>query len=340
MEVTLSLPEAMLGWVAPRPWLRVARADNPSIAWDRWSVPLELVRIESLGDTDQLLNRLDQQRGPGNPISLVTGSYIRANLREELERRGLGYLDRRGNFHLPWQNGIVHIEASPAMRRAGADPELHVAGLGVHGVRAVQALLSEGHDQQVSHLAGVAELSLSRTHSVLRLLESEGLVRVTGKGPATRRHVIDKSRLLDWLAAQPVARRRERQLSVAIYARTPSEAWSLVTNRLDRAQIPHGLTGAAAVAALGAGATSVMMSPVRISPHFSLEDAATALEAEKTERGPNVRLIRDTGMLGSAHTIERDRIRIAPLVRVYLDALDERRGEDIAQNFRERVLGY
>jgi hypothetical protein len=83
-----------------------------------------------------------------------------------------------------------------------------------------------------------------------------------------------------------------------------------------------------------------MVSAVRISPHFTLEDAATALEAEKTERGPNVRLIRDTGMLGSARTVERDRVRIAPFVRVYLDALDERRGEDIAQNFRERVLGY
>jgi hypothetical protein len=252
----------------------------------------------------------------------------------------LGYLDRRGNLHLPWQNGIVHIEASFSTRHSGLGPEPHVAGLGVHGVRAVQALLTEGDNQQVSHLARVAELSLSRTHSVLRLLESEGLVRVTGKGPGTRRSVIDKSRLLDWLAAQPVARRRERQISVAVYARTPGELWTLVTQRLDRVQIPHGLTGSAATAALGAGPTSVMVSPVRISPHFALDDAATALEAEKTDRGANVRLIRDTGMLGSAHTIERDRVRIAPLVRVYLDALDERRGEDIAQNFREQVLGY
>jgi hypothetical protein len=299
---------------------------------------LELVRIESPSESDLLLARLEQQRGTGAPVPLVTGSYIRANLREELERRGLGYLDRKGNFHLPWQNGIVHIEAS-AVRHGGVSPDL-AAGLGVHGVRAIQSLLADGDNQQVSHLAGVAELSLSRTHSLLRLLESEGLVRVTGKGPAKRRHVIDKSRLLDWLAAQPVARRRERQISVSIYARTPSEVWSLITHRLERAQIPHGLTGGAAAAALGAGPTSVMVSAVRISPHFTLEDAATALEAEKTERGPNVRLIRDTGMLGSARTVERDRVRIAPFVRVYLDALDERRGEDIAQNFRERVLGY
>jgi hypothetical protein len=152
--------------------------------------------------------------------------------------------------------------------------------------------------------------------------------------------VIDKSRLLDWLAAQPVARRRERQALVSLYARTPNEVWRLITERLDHARILHGLTGGAAAAALEAGPTSVMLSAVRISPHFSLEDAAAALAAEKTERGANIRLIRDTGMLGSAHTVERDGIRIAPLVRVYLDALSERRGEDIAQNFRERILGY
>lgn len=339
MEVTLSLPEPVHGWITPRPWLRVTRAENPSIGWARWSVPLELVRFESLGASDVLLSRLERQRGPGSPVQVVTGSYIRANLREELERRGLGYLDRKGNLHLPWQNGIVHLETRSTSGRGTIGIDL-AAGLGVHGVRAIQALLADGEDQQVSQLAGVAELSLSRTHSVLRLLESEGLVRVTGKGPATRRHVIDKSRLLDWLAAQPAARRRERQMPVAVYGRTPSELWKLITQRLDRARIPHGLTGSAAAAALGAGPTSVMVSTVRISPHFNLEDAAAALEAERTERGPNVRLVRDTGMLGSAHTIERDHIRIAPFVRVYLDALDERRGEDIAQVFRERVLGY
>ncbi len=339
MEITLALPVAMHAWIAPRPWLRVSHATSPSIAWDRLSVPLELIRIESHADIEQLLERLSRQRGPGQPVPLVTSSYIRADLREELERRGLGYLDRRGNLHVSSQAGIVHIESGPVNHHKLASGS-GVAGLGVHGVRAVQALLSEGDDQQVTHLAGVAELSLSRTHSVLRLLESEGLVRVTGKGPATRRHVIDKSRLLDWLAAQPVARRRERQMLVALYARTPSEAWNLITQRLDRAHIPHGITGGAAAAALGAGPTSVMVSPVRISPQFSLEDAATALESEKTERGANIRLIRDTGMLGSAHTIEHDGVRLAPRVRVYLDALSERRGEDIAQNFRERVLGY
>src|SRR5438067_2499649 len=162
MKVTLSLPEAMLAWIAPRSWLRISPSKRPSVAWDRWSVPLELIRIESQADTDQLLERLSQQRGPGQPVPLVTGSYIRADLREDLERRGLGYLDRRGNLHLPWQNGIVHVESGTVAHHGFASGAPEVAGLGVHGVRAVQALLSDGDDQQVTHLAGVAELSLSR----------------------------------------------------------------------------------------------------------------------------------------------------------------------------------
>ena len=336
----LALPGSMFAWIAPRAWLRTVRSETPSIAWGPWSVPLDLVRVETVSDPAQFLEQRSRQVGLGRRMPLVVGRHIRSELRHELERHEIGYLDREGNLHLPWQNGLVHIEAGSSGRHFAGASDPQVGGLGVHGVRAVQALLSDGDDQQVSHLASSSELSLSRTHSVLRLLESEGLVRVTGRGPSTRRYVIDKSRLLDWLVAQPAARRRERQSFVALYARTPNEAWRAIADRLDHAGIPHGLTGSAATAALGAGPTSVIVSSVRISPHFSLEDAATALDAAQTDRGANVNLIQDTGMLGCRQTIEHEGIRIAPLVRVYLDALGERRGEDIAQNFRERILGY
>lgn len=341
MEVVLSLPEGVADWLSSRPWLRVQQGETPSLRWDSWSVPLELIRVEGSVDTDQLLASLSTPRTAKQPLRVVTGSYLRHDLRQALENLNVGYIDRRGNLHLPWSGGVIHLELPSGWRHQFESPQPEsFVGLGVHGVRAVQALLSEHDDVQVSHLAGVAELSLSRTHSVLRLLEAEGLVRVTGKGPSTRRHIVDRSRLLDWLAAQPSARRRERQLDVALYARTPRELWTLIRERMDRAHIPHGVTGSAAAAAFDAGPTAVMTSTVRVSPHFTLEDAAEAIGAERTPRGANVRLMRDTGMLGSSHTVERDGIRIAPLVRVYLDALNERRGEDIAQHFREVVLGY
>jgi hypothetical protein len=341
MKVLLSLPRGVADWLSSRSWLKVQQAEKASLQWGTWSVPLELSRVESSIDPEQLMRTLSPGR-PGEPLPVVTGAYLRSEIRQALEDLGVGYIDRRGNIHLPWQGGVIHLELAVSSRDAYAQELARsLGGLGVHGVRAVQALLfTESDDVQVSHLAGVAELSLSRTHSVLRLLEEAGLVRVTGTGPSTRRHVVDKSNLLDWLAAQPSARRRERQLDVALYARTPHELWQIIRERLDRAHIAHGLTGSAAAAVFEAGPTSVVISGVRISPHFTLDDAARAMSAERTPRGANVRLMRDTGLLGSTQTIERDGVRIAPLVRVYLDTMNERRGEDIAQHFREVVLGY
>lgn len=341
MEVVLSLPEGVADWLGSRPWLRVQQGESPALRWDSWSVPLELIRVEGSVNRDQLLASLSSSTMAKQPLRVVTGAYLRHDLRQALESLNVGYIDRRGNLHLPWSGGVIHLELPAVWRHQSESPRPDSSpGLGVHGVRAVQALLTEREDVQVSHLAGLAELSLSRTHSVLRLLEEQGLVRVTGKGPSTRRHIVDRSRLLDWLVAQPSARRRERQLEVALYARTPHDVWRTIRERLDRAHIPHGVTGSAAAAVFDAGPTSVMTSTVRISPHFTLEDAAEAIGAEQTPRGANVRLMRDTGNVGSSHTIDRDGVRVAPLVRVYLDALDERRGEDVAQHFREVVLGY
>lgn len=65
-----------------------------------------------------------------------------------------------------------------------------------------------------------------------------------------------------------------------------------------------------------------------------------AIKAERTDRAPNLRLMRDTGEVGVFGAEIRQGVRVSPKVRVYLDCLSERRGEDIAEQFRETVLGY
>jgi hypothetical protein len=200
--------------------------------------------------------------------------------------------------------------------------------------------LSESGPVSVTALASRVQLSLGQTHAVLRTLERESLLHTSGRGPAKRRTVADRARLLDWLAEQPAARRRETSIDAAMYARRPEELWAAVTSALERARIRHALTGTAAASLFGVGPTSVTLSRIRIDPAVPLEDAVAAIKAERTDRAPNVRLMRDTGEVGVIGSEIRHGARVSPAVRVYLDCLAERRGEDIAEQFRERVLGY
>lgn len=273
----------------------------------------------------------------GPAVPLLVGAFLSQRVREALEARDASYLDAGGHLHLVAPGVFIHLggaRSAPRLKQPGQ------GSLGVHGVRAIQALLGEQTPVSVSQLAERAALSVGQTHKVLTRLEELGLVRTGGRGPAKRRTVRERTELLDWLQTQPSATRRERSLQVALYARRPEDLWLHSSAKLSKAGIPHALTGAAAASAFGIGPTSVPLSRLRISPEVPLSQAAEALGAEVTERGANLTLLQDTGRVGCQSATHHDGILVAPPVRIYLDARSERRGEDIAQRFREEVLGY
>src|SRR5262245_15647071 len=107
MKVVLSLPEGVADWLGSRPWLRVQQGETPVLRWDSWSVPLELIRVEGSVDRDQLLASLSTAKTAKQPLRVVTGSYLRHDLRQALENLNVGYIDRRGNLHLPWSGGVI-----------------------------------------------------------------------------------------------------------------------------------------------------------------------------------------------------------------------------------------
>ncbi|NRD57390.1 helix-turn-helix domain-containing protein [Corallococcus exiguus] len=338
--MVLDLPARWSAWLTPQPWLQVRSATKPVLRWEQQEVRLQLVEVPSKLSVDQLRSWTNALLPvpPGSEVPVFVGAFLSQSVRDALEEQDASYFDARGHLHLVAPGVLLHLG-----RGRNATRTEKVSGqmtLGVHGVRAVQALLEEQGPVSVSQLAESAAISVGQTHKVLTQLEGLGLVRSTGRGPSKRRTVRERTELLDWLQRQPSAVRRERSLHVAFYARRPEELWLQSSARLTQAGIPHAFTGAAAASLFGVGPTSVPHSLLRIAPGVQLDDAARRMGADITERGTNLILLQDTGRVGCWPPGLRKGIQIAPLVRIYLDALSERRGDEVSHQFREAVLGY
>jgi hypothetical protein len=211
--------------------------------------------------------------------------------------------------------------------------------LGIVGVRGAQTILGQPERAWgVNDLAREARMSAGQAQNVMKTLEAEALVITEGKGPSRKRRVGDPGRLLDWLSLQKPGRDPRGKLSCSLYGRTPEAVWRAISRRLEGSE--HAITGAAAASILGVGPTSVARTIVRVAGRGPLRLVAEQLEAEPTERGANVVLWSDTGLLGVTGNVAVDRMIVAPNVRVYLDLHAELRGPDLASEFREQVLGY
>lgn len=273
-------------------------------------------------------------------IALVADLTLPHAIRKALEDQGISYVDGTGALHIVAPGVLVHVQQPEHRRTTWA-----AHGLGAATVRTVQVLLEEpAREWTVSGLAGAADLSLGQTHNLWTLLQREGLAVTRRTGRETRRAVRDPRLLLEWLAAQRPARRVHEQLGCALYANTLARLCAKATQALDASAVPHAWTGAAAAALQQAGPTAVPQATVRVDPDRPLREVAQALGAEPTDRGANLVLYRDVGRLGihsgHRHSTGGAEVPLAPPVRVYLDLLGERRGEDAAAHYREAIIGY
>lgn len=336
MAAELHLPPRFARWVPPQSWLRVHESSKLLLKLNgREAARLRLVEVPS-GIKEEHLDVLLPREEWADDMLVVVSPLLTQRIRQYLEGRDICYLDSKGHLHLIAPAVLVHLEGG-SVRPVKKEEK---GRIGVHGVRTVQVLLEQQGPVSVSELAQQADVSMGQAHKVLTQLESLGLVRAFGSGPTKRRVVRERTSLLDWLVRQPSATRWEPSLKLAVYARRPEDLWSRVSTKLQQVNIAHALTGSAAVSLYGVGPTNVPYSLVRIAPEIRLEQAAEQLGGEITDRGANLTLLHDTGKVGSWHAVTKEGIRVAPAARIYLDVLSERRGEDIAQQFREVVLGY
>jgi hypothetical protein len=276
--------------------------------------------------------------GP-DKLSFVVAERLPEHVRRELESAGCAYADGTGAAHIDVPGLYVHIEGHSNRRRTtGHAP----AGIGVVGVRTIQSLLAEpGREWSVPELARAAASSTGEAHRVLARLQDEGLVAATGRARSLRRTVANPGDLLDWLSTVPSARRiRERRLAY-VYSTDPTKLTTTLSARAVSAKLEYAFSGVAAAHIYGATVTtSVPITMLRIAPSVPLADACSRLQAEPVDTGPNVVLVRDLGEVGVHGRQFNGPAPLASPVRVWLDMLDEPRGEDAAALFREAVIGW
>lgn len=305
-------------------------------------VPWEL----RVGDRVWRLAHVRPEEGPREPaafarhakgvakkgsLPFVLAPYIREDVRRALEAAAVSYFDFHGNVHVEAPGVLVHVHMPVRQEPSAA--------LGIVGVRGAQTILAQAERAWgVTDLASEARMSAGQAQNIMKTLEAATLVHTEGNGPARRRRVTDPGRFLDWLSLQKAGREPRGKLTCSLYGRTPQAVWRTISDRLKGTE--HAITGAAAASILGVGPTSLPRTVVRISGRGPLRLVADQLQAEPTDRGANVMLWSDTGRLGITGSTTIERMVVAPKVRVYLDLQAELRGVDLANEFRERVLGY
>ena len=213
-------------------------------------------------------------------------------------------------------------------------------GLGYGGIRVVQELLAAPeHAWTISRVEAMARVSRARASQVLQLLDSEGLTTSAEQRPAMNRRVRDRRALLDWLERDPRARKALPRLECATYGLDGIDVARRVSERLDRAGIPHAMTGSIAAALKGARVLTSDVAWIRIDPEVPLRFAADRIDAVTETRAGNVVLVHDMGRVGTVGGVyPTGTERIARDARIYLDILSEPRGESAAELFRDALF--
>ncbi len=275
----------------------------------------------------------------GDKLGFVIADRLPAHVRKELEDAGCAYADGTGAAHITLPGFFLHMEGKPTRRASVTPPP---AGIGVVGVRTVQTLLAgPSREWSVADLAREAGCAAGEAHRVLTRLETEGLVTGTGRARNLRRTVRNPGELLDWLSTVPSARRTRERLHAFLYTPEPDGLVTYISAYGFQAELTYAFTGTAAAHVYGATVTTaVPVTTLRVDPDVPLKEACTRLRAEPVDSGPNLALVRDLGEVGIHGRQFNGPAPLAPPARVWLDMLDEPRGEDAAALFREAVIGW
>jgi hypothetical protein len=252
-----------------------------------------------------------------------------------LKRHGIAMVDGVGNAHIELPGLFLHVERSS---RGRAPTKVRPPRLsGKAGVIAQALLLHPDRVWHIKDLAKEAAVSAALAHRVLNRLSTEKIVEAEGKGPAKVRRLADFPALLDLWAEEE--RGRPTRTRGFVLAQTPQQLIEKVTTDLQRAQVDHALTGAAAATLIAPFVTAVPVVELWVTALAGPDELHAHLGSDRVSEGANVILLQQKDDTPLAYRARINEIWTANRFRVYVDLLkDPRRGREQAQRLRNEVI--
>ncbi len=268
------------------------------------------------------LRRYAEQAGLDEAALVVAAPYLSATTREQIEDRGASYLDSTGNVLLRSKRPALLVRLNGASKDPWPSDETLRSLQGRGAARAVRALLDFAPPYGVRDLASRADVSLASLSRTVDLLDRDGLIERSGRGPITG---------VDW---QGMIRRWAKDYDV--------ESSNQVSTYLD----PRGLTALATkLGKLKRGyATTGALAAQRFSPVAPTRLAAMymndvvkwseRLELRPADAGANVWLIEPYDNVVFDRTTNRDGVVCVNPTQLAVDLLtgpgrDPSEGEEL-----------
>lgn len=283
---------------------------------------------------------------PRDAIGVVIGKSIPASERRMLENDGLSWIDLRGAIHLEKDLLFVHIDSlskiSPPKNKMLRLPQHR---LGPVSIRIAQVLAASPAEAawNTKDLAIKARASIGQTHNVLSTLEEERLVISTLAG----RIVANREALLEWLLANELNQRKPERIQTYLYSKNEMDIARRFNDALSSQsndQTKYAITSTLGAKLWGAPGTTTTITRVRVS-NFPLTDMLSLLNLPILDpldrgNGANLELWQDTGQVGTMHFEEIAGVKVAPMVRVWLDLMRQGgRYAEGANQLKGKILG-
>lgn len=274
---------------------------------------------------DAAVHQLQDYADEFNPQTLVIAApYLTEMTRERISELGANYIDSTGNVLLRANRPALLIRQAGAKKDPWPSDETLRSLRGRGTARAVRAVLDIAPPYGIRDLAARSEVPLGSLSRTVDLLDREGLVTRSPRGPITD---------VDW---PRVLRRWAKDYDVA------------TSNRVATYLEPRGVPAFAARLATEAGryaATGAFaaqrfapIAPARIAALYvdDVTEWADRLELRATDTGANVWLLEPYDPVVFDRTTERDNITCVSATQLAVDLLtgpgrDPAEGEELLE---------